>query len=243
MKTRIIQTKFWDDPTVIDAPVEAKFLFMYYLTCPHVGMTGIFEISNKEVELKTGLNEKQIGRAKKYLLENNKVRFYKTWVKIVNSEKYNNYAVGPKNSEAYNKELASINKEMLNALDSTIGVVSDSSDTNHNTEIINHKPEIRKEKGIVKGEKQSLEDLTPQILLEIADNYHLPIAFVTSKADDLRNWCASTGKTYKDYPATLRNWVKKDAQKLVRDQRLPSKSFDAVPYLQNQEGDHEPVAT
>ncbi len=74
----------------------------------------------------------------------------------------------------------------------------------------------------------SLDDLTEDVITKISQDYKLPRAFVLSKADDLKNWCASKGKTYKDYPATLRNWVKKDAEKIVQAQRLPSKSFDAA---------------
>lgn len=84
----------------------------------------------------------------------------------------------------------------------------------------------------------SLEDLTQDVIGKIAEDYRLPLAFVASKADDLKNYCASHGKTYKDYSAALRNWVKKDAEKIVHDQHLPSKSFDASAYLA-QEGTHE----
>lgn len=73
----------------------------------------------------------------------------------------------------------------------------------------------------------SLEDITESLIGKIAEDYHLPLAFVASKADDLRNYCAAKGKTYRDYPAALRSFVKKDAQKIVQESRLPSKSFDA----------------
>jgi hypothetical protein len=234
MKTRIVQTKFWDDPTVIDAPMEARYLFMYYLTCPHIGMTGIFEISDKDIYLKTGLSEKQLIKAKAFLQENGKVRFFKTWVKIVNAEKYNNYAVGIKNTEAYKKELASIDDTVLQALDSTIGGVFDTSNTTHNTEIRKQKTE--KEESV--REKPTIADLTPDVLQGIAQDYHLPLAFVISKADDMKNWIASNGKTYRDYPAALRNWVKRDAEKIIQVQTSGSKSFDAVPYLEGEKHAH-----
>lgn len=52
---------------------------------------------------------------------------------------------------------------------------------------------------------------------EIAEAYKVPISFVQSKYEDLVNYCESTGKTYKDYLAALRNWVKKDAEKIKLD--------------------------
>lgn len=48
----------------------------------------------------------------------------------------------------------------------------------------------------------------------IAERYEVPLSFVKSKYDDLVNYCERTGKTYKDYKAALRNFVKQDALKV-----------------------------
>lgn len=45
----------------------------------------------------------------------------------------------------------------------------------------------------------------------IAKKYNVPISFVKSKYDDMINWHEATGKKKKDWVATLRNFVKKDA--------------------------------
>lgn len=100
-----------------------------------------------------------------------------------------------------------------------------------NARLDKNRVDKNKEKSIEK-KAPSLEDLTQEVIEKIALDYKLPLAFVVSKADDLRNWCASKGKTFKDYPAALRNWVKKDAEKIVQAQRLPSKSFDAASVLE-----------
>jgi hypothetical protein len=51
----------------------------------------------------------------------------------------------------------------------------------------------------------------------VANYYGVPIAFVKSKYDDLSNYCLRTGKTYKDYLAALRNFVKQDAMKVRKE--------------------------
>lgn len=53
---------------------------------------------------------------------------------------------------------------------------------------------------------------------DIAYKYSVPVVFVQSKYEDLVNYCESTGTKYKDYLATLRNWVKRDAEKLRKEQ-------------------------
>lgn len=76
--------------------------------------------------------------------------------------------------------------------------------------------------------RPSPDDLTEEVCKKIAEDYKLPFAFVMSKADDLRNYCEAKGKSYKNYPAALRNWVKRDAERMVIATRMPSKSVDAT---------------
>jgi len=73
------------------------------------------------------------------------------------------------------------------------------------------------------GEERGTHSLTENDLEVIAQDYHVPLPFVKSKYDDLLNYCASKGKSYKDYKATLRNWVKADAFKIKQDQYGKSK--------------------
>lgn len=80
---------------------------------------------------------------------------------------------------------------------------------------------IKNNKRIIK--KREIDTLTQSDLETIATDYQVPISFVISKLDDLKNYCASNGKTYKDYRAALRNWVKKDSMSLRKEQSGRSK--------------------
>ena len=61
---------------------------------------------------------------------------------------------------------------------------------------------LKKERGF------SREDLTEEILKEIAEKYEVSLSFVKSKLDDLDNYTAAYGKKYKNYKAALSNFVK-----------------------------------
>ena len=49
---------------------------------------------------------------------------------------------------------------------------------------------------------------------EIASKYQVPDSFVRSRIDDMGNWLAAKGRTYKNYKAALANWVKSEALKI-----------------------------
>jgi phage replication O-like protein O len=71
-----------------------------------------------------------------------------------------------------------------------------------------------KKETIQKKEYIPIMDLTEDIFQEIAKRYKVPLAFVLSKYEDMVNWHKSTGKVRKDWVATLRNFVKRDAIKI-----------------------------
>ena len=58
-------------------------------------------------------------------------------------------------------------------------------------------------------------DIDINTLQEIATTYKVPLAFVESKYDDLKNYCLAKGKTYRNYKAALMKWVKEDALKVI----------------------------
>lgn len=76
---------------------------------------------------------------------------------------------------------------------------------------------------IQKIERVALHDLDDSHFQLIAERYNVPIEFVRSKYDDMVNWSESNGKQKKDWIATLRNWVKKDAVQIRKESNARSK--------------------
>lgn len=63
----------------------------------------------------------------------------------------------------------------------------------------------------------SLKEIKEIDLIEIGEKYQVPLPFVRSRLDDMENWCAAKGRTYKNYKRALMNWVKSDAIKLKQE--------------------------
>jgi hypothetical protein len=219
MKTRILHTKIWEDDFFSDLTPEQKLLFMYYITNPRIGLTGIYEVTPRFIAFETGLSMDTIKTANAKFIQAGKIYFTKSWVYVKNSSKLGGYK-GEKLNVAVEKEIESIpeaiyehfvtlseNSDTLSDNGDGVSVYSDTP-INHKSEIINHKP-----KGVVKGEKSTLEYVTAEYIILVAEMYQVPESFVQSKFDDLTNWVQEkpTRARGRDLRITLRTWVKKDA--------------------------------
>jgi hypothetical protein len=206
MKTRIIHTKVWQDDFVVDLSPIQKLIFFYYITNDNIGLTGIYEVTDRQVAFDTGVTKAQIQEVKALFQKKKKILFYKNWVYIVNATKLNGY-IGEKLQKAIKKEKSFIPDtvlEMFNTLLEGVDMVSDTSDTsiNHKSEIINQK------EGIVKG-KQILDDQTFQATLE----EKFPEKDISLEIEKMKDWLASSGGVKKDYAAFARNWLRNSYEK------------------------------
>lgn len=156
MKTRIVQTSFHSDPRVELLGKDAKWLFMYCLTCQYIGLTGAFQLSDKKLMFETGLTPKELKKAKVEL--QNIVVFTNDWIVVLNSEKHNRFSKSKKTKVAYDRELEALPEEIQDVLSGKLDTVSEKDNTvskktntvqtisdsprNHKSETINHKQEI-----------------------------------------------------------------------------------------------------
>ncbi len=63
MKTRIVQTRIWEDAFVAELPSKVKLLFVYLLTNPRLELTGAYEITPAHMALDTGLTQPEVRQA------------------------------------------------------------------------------------------------------------------------------------------------------------------------------------
>lgn len=203
MKTRIIYTKFWKDEYIGGLNLSEKVLFLYLLTNEHVGLSDIYELSDRIILFDTGLNKEQLENAKQKFEKDGKFRFVKGYIRICNGERYNRY-LGDRNAVAMEKERNLIPKGILDTLsipyqyptDSLITIINNHNN-NHNP---NKKQEIRNREYIVKNR----EDLIKELKVKYADKD-------VEKAID--NFIGRTGAKdykYKDYYLALCNWIRED---------------------------------
>lgn len=153
MKTRIIQTRFWDDEVIVDLSIYGQHLYIYLLTCQYINICGIFQLSEAKIRFEAKFEKDTFETAKSELAEQKKAYFYKGWVFVVNALKNNNYTRSEDNKKAYNKELERVPKEVYDYFqscisDTTVDTTVDSSvgvlptvPINNKSKIINQKPE------------------------------------------------------------------------------------------------------
>lgn len=203
MKSRKIKSKIWKDSWFADLSRASKLLFMYYITCEDLGLTGYMELPERVVCFDTGLTPSELENCKKELSP--KVRFYGDWVYVVNLQKHDPIR-GEGNTlwKAYERELAGVPQEVISSMDAPS--MGDQCPTDG---VIGIGIGKGNKKGGVGGNKP-----TPEQLWQICEDYQVPIGFVESKWDDIENYCLAHGKSYKDYYRTLRDWVKRDSIKL-----------------------------
>lgn len=221
MKTRILQTKFWDDNFIFSLSPLEKLIFLYYLTNSKVNIIHCYECPDGQVISSIGVSIGVLKKAQDKFRQAGKIDFYNGYVKLLNAKKYETYS-GDKNEGAKENLIKEMSPDILawynNPFDTPIDRGMDRGTMippiNHKSETINHKSE----EGVVKGKELSEQDFE-----EIATDYKVPVSFVISKWDDIQNWCASKGKTYRDYKATLRNWVKKDSLQIRKEENGKSK--------------------
>lgn len=89
---------------------------------------------------------------------------------------------------------------------------SDSQKLGANKNNINKK-KVRKEKDSLTSPNKvtSIKNFTPDHITSIAKQYSVEERFVLSKLEDLKLYCETHGKRYKNYYSALQNFVKKDS--------------------------------
>lgn len=150
MKTRIIHTKVWKDNWYVSLSKDAKFLWLYLLSNDKINISGIYELSDREILFDTSIDETTLKSIKKEL--HPKAIFCEGWVKIINVERYNRYRNSPLNETAYLREISYLPDSVKGKLD----IVTDTSiDTSIYTPI-NKKQEIRNNKSGIENLKQEI---------------------------------------------------------------------------------------
>lgn len=203
MKTRIIHTRVWQDNWFVTLNRSSRFIFIYLLTCESNNICGVFELPDRNIMFDVAVNQSELDQAKKDLKE--KIIFYDGWVKILNTQKYNNYVTNPKLEKAFNRELSVVPEKIIEYIDK-YDISMDTSiytPINHKSKTINHKSKY-------KEVKNGIDSLTNEYCQTLSKHYETEFSKVVKKRDDLLIYCKSTGKKYKDYQATLQSWVRKD---------------------------------
>jgi hypothetical protein len=155
VKTRIIYPTLWADPKIQELNKTGKFLFMYLISNPYLGLTRYSQISDKQIAFDTDLSQSEITKAKKDLTDKGLVFFYQHWQFHNHELSYVDYTGRDRVLDAKTKEIELIPQEIKEVFN---GLVTGCKPVlNHKSKTLNPKPETN---GI--NTNSVARELTPQ---------------------------------------------------------------------------------
>jgi len=94
-KQRYINTKFWDDPYVIELDPSEKLLFIYLMTNTLTNIAGIYEVSLRRISFDTGFDRDMVQKILDRFQENGKILYQDGWLVIKNFIKHQKQSENP----------------------------------------------------------------------------------------------------------------------------------------------------
>lgn len=230
MKTRIIQTRFWDDLFVSESDIYTQHLYIYLLTSQYINLCGIFQLPESKIKFEAKFTDNQFESAKENLQKAGKVFFYKGWVCVKNARKNNNYESSPKNATALVKELNLVPEEIAKAFsDTTIDSTIDSTmHSTYKSEIINHKSGIRNQES-----ENDYELMTRELLDYWNETKPTKLISINPYKANLAYWLEG-GYTLEDIKRAVDNieiglsWADTPSLELLLRQKDKSGSVDRI---------------
>ena len=198
MKTRIIQTRFWDDELNEQVDIYAQHLYIYLLSSKHINICGYFQLRDAVIKLEAKLTDNQLKEAKYQLSAIKKVFFKDGWIRVVNARKNNAYENSPKNKIACEEEISKVPSSILKFFDTSMDSSIDT--TMHSSP----KPQSQSQ-SISKS--KSLKELDIKDIDKLQQDF--PTKDVKGELEKAKDWLSSTGKVKKDYLAFFRNWLRR----------------------------------
>jgi len=89
-KSRLVNTKFWDDKYTCNLDPIEKLLFLYFLTNPLTNIIGIYEIEIRRVAFDTGIDKEMVMKIIDRFTKDDKIGYYDGYIVIKNFIKFQN---------------------------------------------------------------------------------------------------------------------------------------------------------
>lgn len=115
-KNRYINTKFWDDPFIVECDPTEKLLFLYLLSNPLTSICGAYEIQIRRIAFDTGIDKDMVTKILSRFEAEGKVIYRHGWIAIRNFIKHQ--SVNPSVQGGIQRELLSVPEDIKEFLDS-----------------------------------------------------------------------------------------------------------------------------
>ena len=232
---RIVDTHFWNDDKVIDLfSPEDKLFMLYLLTNPHTTQLGVYAINKKHMAFELGYSVEAISVLIDRFENKYELIKYSNETKEIAIKNYLRHSIikgGKPVEDLLLKEISLVKDKKLlefvysnifdcETLNDTVKKIlsylnqnekeNDNKNDNDNDVSLHDTSTIRPR--IVKhkyGEYQNVllsDEQYNKLLKEFPTDYK-------ERIENLSYYIKSTGKTYKDHLATIRNWKRRDDRK------------------------------
>jgi hypothetical protein len=114
-KTRIVNTKFWDDSYIVNLNPKEKLIFLYLFTNPVNTIAGVYELPLERVAFDTGISRQKVEECIKKFEVDRKIVCAHGWIAVVNFIKHQNRN-NPKIRQGILAELGNAPKEITDRL-------------------------------------------------------------------------------------------------------------------------------
>jgi len=111
-KNTYFHTRFWQDSFISDLDPSEKLIFVYALTSPYLGLTGIYEVPLKYIAVETGIDKEMVAKILKRFEDEKKIIYYKGWMCVLKYPLYQSFKGEPL-LKAVKKEITAIPKTIL----------------------------------------------------------------------------------------------------------------------------------
>ena len=206
-KSRLINTRYWSDPFIQGLNIDARYLYLYFLTNEHTSICGIYEISTKTIMFDTDLSKNRLSKAMDSLSE--KILYLDGWVCIKNFAKHQQK--NPKVKRGIEIELKQVPKRLLDRLSIDYDSLSIDYDRQSHSNSNSNSNSNFKGKKIAHPQKEKFLDF---VMLTKAEHKKLVDAFggrvVGEYLERLNEYIGSKGKKYKSHYFTILSWMRKD---------------------------------
>jgi hypothetical protein len=214
VKSRVLYPEeMWRNDQFQELDVQSRYLAMYLINNPHIGLTPAYRISDREIIFETGLTAAQL-KASRLKVQAVGIYFLEGHCCLRNSFGYFDYC-GGKTESAKKREFESLPESVKIYL--AEGVIGQSLPNSSPTvERINQKLEIINDKLEIKETKKTFvrpEDVDDEECRKIAQEYRLEESVVKSKRDDMIIYCQSRKTKYTNHKLVLMGWLRDDLYK------------------------------
>ncbi len=220
MKTRIVYPDVWLDKGFAACSGMTKLLFCYLTNNHQLKLSRYVHITDRQIMFDTGMTVNQLQTGKEELSNIRWCFFAEDWVYQNHKAAYVDYEGRDRVIDSKNREIENVPEEIKQVFN---GLITGYEPVlNHKSETINNK-EDRGAGKETKSKKNGKAHWSERIITEdelenVALDLGISVDGVIWEYQKIKDYCDSSGTQYVSYIATLRNWLRRDAEKLKANQ-------------------------